>query len=39
MKLCTMPFEQYLFYRGVRGFDLPVTVKLDNNRFQLAGPG
>ena len=29
-------FERFLFYRGAGGFDLPVSVKLDGNRLQLA---
>ena len=32
-------FEKFLFYRGVGGFDLPVSVKLDGNRLQFAGLG
>ena len=32
-------FEKFLFYRGVGGFDLPVSVKLDGNRVQFAGLG
>lgn len=32
-------FEKFLFYRGVGGFEPPVSVKLDGNRLQLAGLG
>jgi hypothetical protein len=32
-------FEKFLFYRGVGGFDPPVSVKLDGNRLQFAGLG
>lgn len=32
-------FEKFLFYRGVGGFEPPVSVKLDSNRLQLAGLG
>jgi hypothetical protein len=32
-------FEKFLFYRGVGGFDPPVSVKLEGNRLQLAGLG
>jgi len=32
-------FEKFLFYRGVGGFDLPVSVKLDGYRLQFAGLG
>jgi hypothetical protein len=39
MKPRAMSLEEYLFCRGVRGFDLPESAKLDDNRFQLAGPG
>jgi hypothetical protein len=30
-------FEKFLFYRGVGGFDLPVSVKLDGDFLRLAG--
>src|SRR5436190_812782 len=30
-------FEKFLFYRGVGGFDLPMSVKLDGNLLRLAG--
>ena len=30
-------FEKFLFYRGVGGFDLPVSVKLDGDFVRLAG--
>lgn len=32
-------FERFLFYRGVGGFDLPVSAKLDGSRLQFAGLG
>jgi hypothetical protein len=32
-------FEKFLFYRGVGGFDLPVSVKLDGDHLQFAGLG
>jgi hypothetical protein len=32
-------FEKFLFYRGVGGFDPPVSVKLEGNRLQFAGLG
>jgi hypothetical protein len=32
-------FEKFLFYRGVGGFEPPVSVKLDGNRLQFAGLG
>jgi hypothetical protein len=30
-------FEKFLFYRGVGGFDLPMSVKLDGDFLRLAG--
>jgi len=30
-------FEKFLFYRGVGGFDLPMSVKLDGGTLRLAG--
>ena len=35
----TTEFEKFLFYRGVGGFDPPVSVKLDGNHLQLTGLG
>jgi hypothetical protein len=32
-------FEKFLFYRGVGGFDLPISVMLDSNQLQFAGLG
>ena len=32
-------FEKFLFYRGVGGFEPPVSVKLDGNHLELAGLG
>jgi len=39
MKPRAMSLGEYLFCRGVRGFDLPVPVKLEDKRLQLVGPG
>lgn len=30
-------FEKFLFYRGVGGFDLPISVMLESNQLQFAG--
>jgi hypothetical protein len=33
----TTEFEKFLFYRGIGGFDLPMSVTLDGNRLRLTG--